>query len=52
MTAKKSIERDVKKREHEIGNIYRLAEFNAGNWEQQREPSNIKSYIWDTSRAP
>ena len=38
---KNSNERDTKKRGHEIGNIYRLAEFNAGHREQ-RKPSNIK----------
>ena len=33
------------KRGHEMNNIYRLAEFNARYWEQQRKPSNIKSDI-------
>ena len=35
MTAIKEMQ---KKRGHEMGNIYRLAEFNAGNQEQQRKP--------------
>ena len=43
ITAIKTGRRVREKREHEMGNIYRLAEFNAGHREQQREPSNIKS---------
>ena len=41
-----------KRREHEMDNIYRLAEFNAGHQEQQRNPSNIKSEILPISGAP
>ena len=33
----------TEKKGHEMGNIYRLAQFNAGHREQQRERSNIKS---------
>ena len=44
-TAEMSNERDRKKRRHKMGNIYRLAEFNACHREQQRKPSNIKSNI-------
>ena len=45
MTAIKIAMRDTKKRGHEMDNIYRFIEFNAGHQEQQREPSNIKSDV-------
>ena len=47
-----SNERDTKKRGHEMGNRYRLAESNARHREQQRKPSNIKPDKWHTSIAP
>ena len=43
------IERDTKKRRHEMCNIYRLAEFNARHREQQRKSLNIKSDIRHTN---
>ena len=39
----RAIKIDTKKRGHEMGNIYRLLEFNARHGYQQRKPSNIKS---------
>ena len=45
-TAEMTIMREIqKKRGNKKGSIYRLAEFNAGYPEQQREPSNINSDI-------
>ena len=35
-----------------MSNIYKHAELNAGHPEQQREPSNIKLAIRDTTRTP
>ena len=48
---KNNNERDEKKRRHEMGNIYRLAELNVHHQEQQRKQSNIKSDIRNTSKA-
>ena len=45
MTNKNNNESDKRKRGPKIGNIYRLAEFNARHREQQIKSFNIKSDI-------
>ena len=44
-TAEVTAMKEIKKRGHEMGNIYKFAEFNACHQEQRRKPSNIESDI-------
>ena len=51
MTTMKTAMRDIQKKGHEIGNIYRLAELNADQREQQKNDS-ILNQINDSNRVP
>ena len=52
MTGIKTSMKEIKEREHKMGNIHRLIELNAGHWEQKRKSPNTKLDIWHTNTAP